>query len=132
MKLARYALPLFVAVAITSCGGEDGVLSGAGKKRPIHLAATTCTLSTYIEDKGDSIFLDLPGEDWGSGELLLGPDDVECMLRELDAPDRILRSMYNTRALDGAQTATWGVFKAEWRYHPDDGLDVLIWVDSTY
>lgn len=86
-------------------------------------AAATCGAGK-VEDEGRSLFLDMQGNDYGSGDLAYA--DVQCALKELGAPESTLTAMGQTRALDGRQSDEWDGLEASWRYHPDDGLDVII------
>lgn len=67
----------------------------------------------------------------GSGKTGSGMsvEKTGCYLDYLGAPQRVLTAMDSTRALDGRQQATWDGLTAEWTYHPDQGLDVLIYTD---
>lgn len=66
----------------------------------------------------------MEGEAAGSGDLSI--EDTVCVLSQLDVPDRVVSLMDSTTSLDGRQTETWDEVDASWRYHPDDGLDVLL------
>jgi hypothetical protein len=87
-------------------------------------AHQTCGSRGDLSDGGRTLYLDMKGEDPGSGTLTWR--QVECYLTALNTPEYVLRHMQSTRALDGRQSATWDMFEASWTYHPDDGLDVLI------
>lgn len=54
------------------------------------------------------------------------PDDVECLLAELDAPSALWIKMSATRALDGRQADVWNGLEASWTYHPDNGIYLII------
>lgn len=103
-------------------GPSDAETPGAGPT--LRDAHRTCHWRGDLSDGGRTLYLDMKGEDSGSGTLLWR--DMECYLSALEAPDYVLRHMESTRALDGRQSDTWGSFEASWTYHPDDGLDVLI------
>lgn len=51
---------------------------------------------------------------------------VYCFLSELGAPASIKTKIEQTRALDGTREVDWDDFHAEWTYHPDDGLNMLV------
>lgn len=89
----------------------------------LQAAAATCGAGK-VEDGGRSLFLDMGGEDYGSGDLAYA--DVQCVLKELGTPESTLTAMGQTRALDGRQSDEWDGLEASWRYHPDDGLDVIV------
>lgn len=86
-------------------------------------AADACGAG-QAEDGGRSLFLDMEGEDLGSGTLAYA--DVQCVLEELETPASTLNAMGQTRALDGRQSDEWNGLEASWSYHPDDGLDVIV------
>lgn len=50
---------------------------------------------------------------------------VDYMNQELGFSDALFEKMKTTRAIDGAQTDENEHFKVTWRYHPDDGLNVI-------
>ncbi|MEV4465725.1 hypothetical protein AB0J51_19140 [Micromonospora echinofusca] len=101
-------------------GGEEGatILIAAKEK---------CSLSEYatIGDGGKSLTLDSGGKE----DLGLDYSDIECILKEVRAPDHVVSEMASTRALDGKQNARWGKVRASWTYHPDQGLDVILVTD---
>jgi hypothetical protein len=90
----------------------------------LQLAADRCDVDGAIGDDGSSLELDMEGEDFGSGELSYA--DVACVLEELDVPDSVVSKMDSTRSIDGRQTEDWDGIEANWTYHPDDGLDVIL------
>lgn len=90
----------------------------------LRLAYEACGRVGDLDDNDRTLFLDMKGEDFGSGDVTI--DDIACILIELDAPSYVTHSMDNTRALDGRQSESWDSFEASWTYHPDQGLDVLI------
>lgn len=47
-----------------------------------------------------------------------------CVSARLGLPDRIREQMGATRAIDGIQSAEFDDYRAQWTYHPDDGLRV--------
>lgn len=58
----------------------------------------------------------------------MGPEYLGCFLSAVRAPERVLTAMEATRALDGRQHAEWDDISAEWSYHPDQGLDVVLYM----
>jgi LysM repeat protein len=52
----------------------------------------------------------------------------ECLADELAMPERVQNHVEQTRALDGFQEDSWGIYEARWAYHPDDGLSLTIWI----
>lgn len=75
-------------------------------------------------DAGRSLVLDMKGEDPGTGTLTIS--DIVCVLGALDAPDAVRTKMSQTTSLDGRVTDTWAGIEASWKYHPDEGLDVIL------
>jgi hypothetical protein len=86
-----------------------------------------CNLSAGVRigDEGKTLSLDMMGEDEYEGATI---DDVICVVNSpsLKMPEFIINSVETTRALDGKQTGDWDGFEAEWSYHPDNGLDLMI------
>lgn len=104
--------------------GGDGANDDASTGPTLQEAHRTCGSRGVLSDGGRTLYLDMRGDDPGSGTLTWG--QVQCYLTALQTPEYVLRHMQSTRALDGRQSDTWGDFEASWTYHPDDGLDVLI------
>jgi hypothetical protein len=52
-------------------------------------------------------------------------DVIGCMLGGIDTDSATIDKINQTRALDGRQEDTWGVWEASWGYHPDNGLDLV-------
>lgn len=90
----------------------------------LRTAYESCGRVGEISDGDRTLFLDMRGEEAGSGVLSIS--DITCILGGLNTPSYVIHEMEQTRALDGRQSETWGDFEASWSYHPDDGLDVLI------
>lgn len=92
---------------------------------PIEAAAQSCGVEANVGDNGSSIEFDTTGEEDYSGD---GFEDVACVLKALDAPDRVVSRMDSTRALDGTQDAAWEDYESFWNYHPDSGMNLTIYV----
>jgi hypothetical protein len=50
--------------------------------------------------------------------------DYKCATRILKMPEFVAAKVGSTRAIDGIQSAQWGMISAFWNYHPDNGLDI--------
>ncbi len=87
-------------------------------------AADDAAASAYVHLEDDGATLIINGD--GHEELGASTEVIEEALSALDTPDAVVERIYQTRALDGMQDATWGDFRATWNYHPDDGLDIII------
>jgi hypothetical protein len=90
----------------------------------LEVAAARCDIGGAVGDDGSSLELDMKGDDYGSGDLSF--TDVACVLNDLDVPDSVMSKMDSTRSIDGRQSEDWDGFEANWTYHPDDGLDVIL------
>jgi hypothetical protein len=91
------------------------------------VAYSTCGVtSTYIEvaDQGTSIIMDGPSDK--SAELGAFITDALCVLDALGIPDYVTHQIENTTSLMGLQDAEWDGIHAQWSYHPDNGLDVIL------
>jgi hypothetical protein len=75
-----------------------------------------------VSDGGKTLTIDGEGRDSGGVPV----DKEFCLLKSLNMPDSIKQDMGQTRALDGAQTGHWGHWDVTWRYHPNDGLDMVV------
>lgn len=119
---ARRGWHLAVSVAGTTVAGRLLVGCGTGTT-VLEAAAEECGVSG-IGDDGRSLTLDMKGEEPGTGSLSI--DDVVCVLAELDVPDSVVTKMDSTTSLDGRQEDEWSGIEASWKYHPDNGLDVVL------
>ncbi len=74
---------------------------------------------TLAED-GQSLNFNGKGKD-----DLFGGDfsDLECVIKELNAPSTVMDRMLRTTSLMGVQDAQWDGISISWTYHPDNGLD---------
>jgi len=81
-----------------------------------------------VEDKGATLIIDMAGKKLGSGDLTYA--DEKCLLTHLKAPASVTEKMNATRALDGRRDGQWDGITAEWSYHPDNGLDVILTLDN--
>lgn len=130
---ARVVAALVVAVTFLVAGSFYIVdrVRGSGADVPLIASKTelrkaheTCRQAGVISDNDHTLYLDMVGDDVGSGDFTL--TDVRCVLGALGTPQSVIHEMDSTRALDGRQSDTWGDFKVSWTYHPDEGLDILI------
>lgn len=92
------------AAAVDECGNPSGVA---------------------VTDSGATLVFDHKGEDEYTGADL---DDVACVLHELELPSRIASHMDQTTSIDGRQTEQWDNFEIQWSYHPDRGMDGMVYV----
>lgn len=90
-------------------------------KGALELGSLLC-VNDRLELASDKASVDVDSK---NGKDSKGVEAVGCMLGVLDAPDSVASKMEGTRALDGVVEAEWDHYKATWRFHPDDGLDVL-------
>ncbi|MFI7482005.1 hypothetical protein ACH9EU_06260 [Kocuria sp. M1R5S2] len=74
-------------------------------------------------DEGRSVTIQTTGEDSSYSADVF---EMMCVLQGLGVSDSIVSRMDSTRALDGRQTGSWGVFDASWGYHPDDGMNLVV------
>lgn len=51
---------------------------------------------------------------------------IACVLAELETPDSVVRRIENTNSTMGLVKGEWGVYEAEWSYHPDNGLAISV------
>jgi hypothetical protein len=127
----------FVIGAVLGVAGADisSAVSAAAKPKPaafspkaaIDKALTGCSMTQVadgvgVSDGGKTLTIDGEGNDGGG----LAIDKEFCLLKSLKMPDSIRQDMGQTRALDGAQSGSWGHWDVTWRYHPDDGLDMVV------
>lgn len=107
----------------TRTGAVDALNPLAPKSTKLATASAACGAGELADDD-KTLVLDMAGKDPGTGSLTV--DNVMCVLKLLEMPSYVQAEMQTTRALDGRQSQSWGIFEASWKYHPDDGLDVIV------
>lgn len=65
-------------------------------------------------------------DDDGTDEFATEWGNIRCVLTNLGGSEALIEHIQSTRALDGRQTDSWGIYTAAWTYHPDAGLDITI------
>lgn len=134
-------IPAVAALALTACGNDGDTSSVVTQpaavavpavrkvehKSPIVQAAEGCGVADNLSYEDTAVSFDTEGEEDYSGDSL---DVIVCVLIDLEAPDSLYSLVDHTRALDGVQTSEWGDYKASWSYHPDDGLFLIVEVQS--
>ena len=103
--------------------------SAKAEKNRIPDAAKECGLtkgSYTVLDDGDAIDFESAGLVLSGIPVGAEPEKVLCVMTELGAPDSTGSKVGNTRSLDGTREANWDGYHAEWTYHPDDGLNMII------
>lgn len=63
-------------------------------------------------------------QDYVSGYTTV--EELYAYLRELAAPEHVIRQVAATRPVDGRQWAQWTDFEATWVNDAEQGLDILI------
>ncbi|WP_017541947.1 hypothetical protein [Nocardiopsis halophila] len=115
---------VFGAVGFAALSSVDW--SGMAGGPALEQAAKECGLNdgsaVRVKDEGRTLALETAGTD-ASG---LRFAEVECVLEVVGAPDHVVEAMMSTRALDGRQSQEWEGFEAQWSYHPDSGMSVLL------
>jgi hypothetical protein len=112
----------------TGATGTPNSSPSSPAKTPIQTAALGCLVAeANVGDAGKSIKFDTEGND----DPATGNDDIKdvaCVLTSLNVPDYVVTHMDATRALDGMQEDTWDSYTARWTYHPDDGMNLTVFV----
>lgn len=102
---------------------EAAVAAAEAAKSSLFEDATRMCGAGEVTDEGRTLVADSEGEDVGSGDISLSA--LNCLLLRVGVPSSAKEKMYQTRSLDGRQTADWDDVEASWSYHPDDGLDIV-------
>lgn len=77
-----------------------------------------------LEDEGHSLIVATkPDTDDPLGVSAIA---LTCVQEELGMPTWLTESISTTRALDGRQNGEWENYTAQWGYHPDNGLHLII------
>ena len=104
-------------------------LSAKAEETRISDAAEKCALtkgSYTILDDGGAIEFDGAGLEKSGIPVGPEPEKVLCVMLELGAPQSVSTKVGQTRALDGTRETAWDGYAAQWTYHPDDGMNMLI------
>lgn len=92
-------------------------------KSTLFASAKSACGGGQVLDDGRAFVVDVEGEDAGSGDVSLS--QLDCLFERVGVPSSVKEKMYQTRSLDGRQSAEWDDVQASWNYHPDDGLDII-------
>lgn len=117
-------IPLLVVIVVVTAA----LVFQANQPSPIERAYKTCNSHNglKLEDDGKTLIIDTVGDkDFGGTDL----GELNCVLNELDAPARVRTSIDQTRALDGRLSESWDGIIVEWSYHPDSGLQMIIYME---
>lgn len=92
-------------------------------------AYETCESPDHIEirDEGKTIIMSGEGNESEGADIV----DIACVLMALETPDRVINKIDSTRALDGTVSESWDGLKADWSYHPDSGLNMIVYLDES-
>lgn len=87
-------------------------------------AASACSIALRhfeLSDDNDTVvFKSVTKPNYATGEQIM------CFLRELDAPASMESKLEQTRSLDGTREESWRDLEAEWTFHPDAGLNLIV------
>ena len=124
-----------VVVLSRSDSGSDTAAAGDGgsggevdiETARFQLAYDTCGVTSTnitVADEGQSIIMDGPPDSSANMDEFI--TDLSCVIEALEVPDYVVHNMENTTSLMGLQEATWDGIHAQWSYHPDNGLDLVL------
>lgn len=77
-----------------------------------------------VEDAGKTLIVSTKSDD--DDPIGVSTLALTCVEEELGMPKRVTESIAQTRSLDGRVSDEWDGFAAEWNYHPDNGLNLII------
>ncbi|MBB4139235.1 hypothetical protein [Microbacterium invictum] len=77
-----------------------------------------------VEDGGQTLIVATKPQD----DDVLGVSSLAltCVQESLEMPKWLIESMGQTRSLDGRLSGEWDSFSAQWSYHPDNGVNLII------
>jgi len=113
-----------VALAVVA-GVVTLLVSRLNDPSRIEEAAESCGVERNVGDDGSSITFDTEGDEDFAGDSIA---DVACVLAFVETPDRVVSQIEQTRALDGTLKASWNDYEAFWNYHPDNGMNLTVYV----
>lgn len=120
-----FLLGFLLAIVLVLAGAAALYYPRFAGSHNLSSAVDACHASgSYVRLATDKSSLTLQAEnEAGSG---LSSPIFLCILDELDAPAAMRQRMLLTRAIDGTQEEQWGLYRATWTYHPEQGLNVVI------
>lgn len=123
--LGMFLLGFLLAIVLVLAGAAALYYPRFAGSHNLSSAVDACHASgSYVRLATDKSSLTLQAEnEAGSG---LSSPIFLCILDELDAPAAMRQRMLLTRAIDGTQEEQWGLYRATWTYHPEQGLNVVI------
>lgn len=129
-KKKRRKIPIIIAVvvllifAVSMCSGTSSDKSNEVDFLSIY---NTYLDSTYAQVASDGSYLMIDTNPYDIDDY---NDDtataaVVLTIKTLGLPDSLVQKMNGTSALDGRQTEVYNGVEVSWKYHPDNGLEVL-------
>lgn len=125
--------PTALEATATVCAGRGAldILTAAGEE---NADASDADLEEVVDKYGAGL---ISVEDGGKTLIVATmPQDndpagisaiwLRCVEDQLEMPTRVTENISGTRALDGNQSDDWDGYNAQWRYHPDNGLNLII------
>ena len=123
--LGMFLLGFLLAIVLVLAGAAALYYARFAGSHNLSSAVDACHASgSYVRLATDKSSLTLQAEN-EAGSGLSSPISL-CILDELDAPAAMRQRMLLTRAIDGTQEEQWGLYRATWTYHPEQGLNVVI------
>lgn len=93
---------------------------------PLVTAVDNCGLNgsdgIELADGDKTLIVDTEGEEDFSGATY---DDLDCVIKELNLPERIVNKIDHTSSLDGTVSDTFENISLSWKYHPDNGVNLI-------
>jgi hypothetical protein len=103
----------------------------AENQASLQAAVDTCTSSSsggdsYITVDAGGMFMEGKGAESPGTSY----ETIACVLAELNTPSSVIGRIDNTNSTMGLVEGSWGIYEADWSYHPDNGLAIHIQVTS--
>lgn len=127
VELTGDAAEQWTAARVSAADGldtlEEGDIVQVRLESSLEQAVNSCGVGE-IEDEGSTLLID------GAGKYGMTIEDLVCLLAEIDTPSSTIALIDSTRALDGRQEDSWDGIQAQWTYHPDNGLDMVLTLED--
>lgn len=104
--------------------------SDSSQETTLAEAREACAPNSSRIDLGDDGHTLMIERAWAQENPGASNNQVVCLFDELGVPDSVVSRIEGTRALDGTQEADFGDYSAFWTFHPDDGLNMTITLES--
>lgn len=86
---------------------------------------SSTTFTCKLGDKGKSLMIDTNPQDKSNGSSSEGSRAVRNINKYMGFPEMLNEMIGDTSSLDGRITKEYKGYEITWKYHPDNGLEII-------